>query len=52
MEKEGFVRGLKALQRDDINVVDIAADAHSPITNLASMSFLLFSCFFFYDFII
>ena len=46
MEKEGLVRGLKSLQKDGINVVEIATDAHSQITKLASMSFLLFSLLF------
>ena len=46
MEKEGLVRGLKSLQKDGINVVEIATDAHSQITKLASMSFLLFSFLF------
>ena len=46
MEKEGFVRGLKYLQKDDINIVEIATVAHSQITKLASMSFLLFSFLF------
>ena len=43
MEKEGFVRGLKSLQKDGINVVEIATNAHSQITKIASMPFLLFS---------
>ena len=46
MEKEGLVRGLKSLQKDGINVVEIATDAHSQITKLVSMSFLLFSFLF------
>ena len=46
MEKEGFVRGLKSLQKDGINVVEIATNAHSQITKLASMPFLLFSFLF------
>ena len=46
MEKEGLFRGLKSLQKDGINVVEIATDAHSQITKLASMSFLLFSFLF------
>ena len=46
MEKEGFVRGLKSLQKDGINVAEIATNAHSQITKLASMPFLLFSFLF------
>ena len=45
MEK-GFVMGLKSLQKDGVNVVEISTDAHSQITKLASMSFLLFSFLF------
>ena len=40
MEKEEFVTGLKPLQKDGVNVVEIATDAHSQITKLASISFL------------
>ena len=37
MEKEGLIRGLEQIHKEGVNVVEIAADAHSQIKKMIGM---------------
>ena len=41
MEKEGLIRGLEQIHKEGINMVEAATDAHSQITKMIRMRYIL-----------